>query len=142
MPAPGVKARIDRFWIALNKLERISKTGFDEFKSNSDLIDIAERNLQIVIEAIIDVSQHLISRLNWRIPKSYRDISSILNEKNVLSRDKYEFLDDSIIIRNIIIHNYIYLKPGILYKYVRNYGNYREIMNDILTYMERNNIDP
>ena len=142
MPTPGVKARIDRFWIAIKKLERLSKLEFNEFKSNSDLIDIAERNLQITVEALIDVSEFLISKLNLRTPKSYRDVVRILYEANILDVEEYKFLDKSVILRNIIIHNYVYLKPEILHKYIKEHKRYRGIMHGILKYMEERGIDP
>ena len=54
MPTPGVKVRIDRFRIAINKLKRIADAGLEKLKSDTDLIDIAEKNLQISIEVIIE----------------------------------------------------------------------------------------
>ncbi|MGC8932212.1 MAG: type VII toxin-antitoxin system HepT family RNase toxin [Candidatus Methanodesulfokora sp.] len=107
MPSPGVKARIERFWIAIEKLKRLSGTSFDDFRSG-DMLDIAERNFQVAIEEIIDVGEHLISQKGWRIPKSYRDVALILHEARVIDKKLYKFLDKAIILRNIIIHNYIF----------------------------------
>ncbi|MGC9104000.1 MAG: type VII toxin-antitoxin system HepT family RNase toxin [Candidatus Methanodesulfokora sp.] len=141
MPPPGVKARIERFWIAIEKLKRLSGTSFDDFRSG-DMLDIAERNFQVAIEAIINVREHLISQKGWRIPKSYRDVALILHEARVIDRKLYKFLDKAIILRNIIIHNYIYLNPEILYKNVKNYEKINDIMKSIIGYMEAHGIDP
>ncbi|MEM2083300.1 MAG: HepT-like ribonuclease domain-containing protein [Nitrososphaerota archaeon] len=78
MPAPGVKARIDRFWRAIIKLQKITNVDIEKFIENENLVDAGERNLQVAIEATIDISEALIAYMKWRIPKSYRDISSIL----------------------------------------------------------------
>jgi len=62
LPAPGVKARVDRFWRAIRRLKTISEVGEERFVDNEDLIDAAERNLQVAVEATIDVGEALIAR--------------------------------------------------------------------------------
>jgi len=74
MPAPGVRARIDRFWRAIKRLKAIISVGEEQFAGNEDLIDAAERNLHVAIEAVIDVGEALIAYMGWRTPKSYRDV--------------------------------------------------------------------
>lgn len=61
MPAPGVKARVERFWRAIRRLKTISEVGEERFVDNEDLIDAAERNLQVAVEATIDVGEALIA---------------------------------------------------------------------------------
>jgi uncharacterized protein YutE (UPF0331/DUF86 family) len=111
MPPLGVKARIDRFWRAIRRLREISAIDAGRFINDENLIDACERNLQVAIEATIDVSEALISYMKWRIPKSYKDVSLILLENKILN----EFLNNKFIeaieFRNILVHNYIYLNP-------------------------------
>jgi len=45
MPAPGVKARVDRFWRAMKRLQEISSVSVEELMKNEDLRDACERNL-------------------------------------------------------------------------------------------------
>jgi len=61
VPAPGVKARVERFWRAIRRLKMISEVGEERFVDNEDLIDAAERNLQVAVEATIDVGEALIA---------------------------------------------------------------------------------
>jgi uncharacterized protein YutE (UPF0331/DUF86 family) len=143
MPSPGVKARIDRFWRAIRRLREISAIDAERFISDENLIDACERNLQVAIEATIDVSEALISYMKWRTPKSYRDVSLILLENKVLN----EFLNNKFIeaieFRNILVHNYIYLNPKQIYDRINDLINIlTQIMNIILEYFQKNNIDP
>jgi uncharacterized protein YutE (UPF0331/DUF86 family) len=143
MPPPGVKARIDRFWRAIRRLREISAIDSERFISDENLIDACERNLQVAIEATIDVSEALISYMKWRTPKSYRDVSLILLENKVLN----EFLNNKFIetieFRNILVHNYIYLNPKQIYDRINDLINIlTQIMNIILEYFQKNNIDP
>lgn len=141
VPIASIKAEIVRFWIALKKLERIAGISLDKFKRDSDLMDIAERNLQIVIGVIVDVGEYLISRVGWEKPRSHKGIALILFKKNVIDDGAHKFLNRSITLRDIIMH-YAHLNPGVLYKYAKNYEILGNIMKNILKYMEDNNIDP
>jgi len=143
MSPPGVKARIDRFWRAIRRLREISAIDSERFISDENLVDACERNLQVAIEVTIDVSEALISYMKWRIPKSYKDVSLILLENKVLN----EFLNNKFIeaieFRNILVHNYIYLNPKQIYDRINDLINIlTQIMNIILDYFQKNNIDP
>lgn len=143
MPPLGVKARIDRFWRAIRRLREISAIDAGRFINDENLIDACERNLQVAIEATIDVSEALISYMKWRTPKSYKDVSLILLENKVLN----EFLNNKFIeaikFRNILVHNYIYLNPKQIYDRINDLINIlTQIMNIVLEYFQKNNIDP
>ena len=143
MPPTGVKAIIDRFWRAIRRLREISAIDSERFINDENLIDACERNLQVAIEATIDVSEALISYMRWRTPKSYRDVSLILLEKKILN----EFLNNKFIetieFRNILVHNYIYLNPKQIYDRINDLINIlTQIMNSVLEYFQKNNIDP
>ena len=143
MPTPGVKARIDRFWRAVRRLEAISSAGEERFASDDNLVDAGERNLQVAIEAVIDVGEALIAYMGWRTPKSYRDVSTVLFENGVISGALYEQFKRAVNIRNILVHNYVYVMPKDLYATIKDLiGTLTEIMNSIISYMAERGIDP
>jgi uncharacterized protein YutE (UPF0331/DUF86 family) len=81
--------------------------------------------------------------MKWRTPKSYKDVSLILLENKVLN----EFLNNKFIeaikFRNILVHNYIYLNPKQIYDRINDLINIlTQIMNIVLEYFQKNNIDP
>ena len=84
MPSPGVKARIDRFWRAVKKLQRFSEISMERFIESEDVIDAAERNLHIAVEAAIDLGEALIAYMRWRSPRSYREIATIFLENKAI----------------------------------------------------------
>lgn len=143
MPPPGVKARIDRFWRAIKRINQLYSLGLQNFVKNEDALDAGERNLQVAVEALIDVGEALIAKMDWRTPKSYKDIGLILKEKNVLNNEQTKFFVDAVKLRNILIHNYIYLPPEKIYE---NLGKFKKIltliMNNLIGYMEKIDVDP
>ena len=74
MPPPGVKARVDRFWRSVERLKAIFRSGREVFLVDEDKVDAAERNPQVVVEAMIDVGAFLASSMRWETPKSYGDV--------------------------------------------------------------------
>jgi uncharacterized protein YutE (UPF0331/DUF86 family) len=143
MPAPGVKARVDRFWRAIKRLQTILNVGEEQFIENEDLIDASERNLQVAVEAMIDVSEALIAYMRWRTPKSYKEIGMILLENRVIGETLSEQFKEAVNIRNILVHNYVYLAPRELYVNIKNFVvSLTKMMNNVISYMQEKNIDP
>ena len=122
---------------------KITSYNLTNFLQNEDLIDAGERNLQVVIEAMINVSEFLISYMTWRTPRSYRNVGLILFENGVISKEQEELFRKAVNLRNIFIHNYIYMAPDELYNNLKSFTNLLTIiMNTILSYMEREGVDP
>ena len=143
MPAPGVKARVDRFWRAIKRLQTILNVSEEQFIENEDLIDASERNLQVAVEAMIDVSEALIAYMRWRTPKSYKESGMILLENRVIGETLSEQFKEAVNIRNILVHNYVYLAPRELYANIKNFVvSLTKMMNNVISYMQEKNIDP
>jgi uncharacterized protein YutE (UPF0331/DUF86 family) len=143
VPAPGVKARVERFWRAIRRLKTISEVGEERFAENEDLIDAAERNLQVAVEAAIDVGEALIAYMRWRTPRSYREVGAILLERGVIDETLYRLFQEAVSIRNVLVHNYVYMAPKELYANIKSLITpLTRIMNSVLRYMQEKNIDP
>ena len=83
MPSPEVKARIDRFWRAVKRLEDLQLIDLKDFIEDENAIDAAERNLHVAIEAMIDICEALISCMRWRTSRFYRDVGRILEDRGL-----------------------------------------------------------
>jgi uncharacterized protein YutE (UPF0331/DUF86 family) len=143
VPTPGVKARVERFWRAIRRLKTISEVGEERFVDNEDLIDAAERNLQVAVEATIDVGEALIAYMRWRTPRSYREVGAILLEQGVIDETLYRLFQEAVSIRNVLVHNYVYMTPKELYANIKSLITpLTRIMNSVLSYMREKNIDP
>jgi len=143
VPSAGVKARIDRFWMAVKRLHEICGVALTIFVSDKNLVDAGERNLQVAIEAVVDVGEALIASMGWMTPKSYRNVGRILIENGVIGKTLGETFEKAIKLRNILIHNYIYLAPENVYDNIEELkGSLTAIMSSIINYMQTHGIDP
>ena len=100
-------ARLQRLEQAIAKLERIHKRGWKAFSSDTDLQDIADRNLQVAIQCCVDIANHLIAARGFRFPNSSADAFRVLTEEMHLSANLAERLAETTGLRNIIVHEYL-----------------------------------
>jgi len=82
-------------------------------------------------------------QMGWRTPRSYRDVGTVLFENGVISGALYEQFKRAVGIRNILVHNYVYIMPKDLYTAIKDLiGVLTEIMDSIISYMAERSIDP
>lgn len=72
---------------ALNGLQEISELSKEEFLEKHHMVASAKYYLVVSIEAAIDLSNHVITQNNLRVPESYADTFKVLAEVKVISED-------------------------------------------------------
>jgi len=77
--------------------------------------DSAERNIQKIVEAIIDIGKILISEKKLKEPSSNREVFQILEEKGIFPLEFIPLVDKMIGMRNIIVHSYNRIDDAIVY---------------------------
>lgn len=70
----------------------------------------------VAIEALIDLSNHLISQNNFPIPESYADSFKILKDEGVLSPELTLKLMDMARFRNRLVHIYWEVDDEMVYE--------------------------
>ena len=77
--------------------------------------DSVERNLQKIIEAIIDIGKMLIAEKRFREPANNREVFQILEENGMFDSEFIPLLDKMIGMRNIIVHSYDRIDDSIIF---------------------------
>ncbi|MGQ9569596.1 MAG: type VII toxin-antitoxin system HepT family RNase toxin [Thermodesulfovibrionales bacterium] len=110
------------------RLKRFKDISFNEFSGNLDTMDIVERNLQIAIEACIDIGKIIISDMNLREPTDNKGVFKVLAEDGIISQESLDFLMPMAGTRNILIHGYDKVDEtiifGILKKHLEDFYKY------------------
>ncbi|MCC6005069.1 MAG: DUF86 domain-containing protein [Thermofilum sp.] len=70
---PSVLKRLERFNKGLEILEELRHYDREEFSSDTRVLSIAERNLQVCTEFIINLSSYILSKLYVEVPETYRE---------------------------------------------------------------------
>ena len=73
-----IEKKLRRILVYLQELRRLSFMNFGDFREDIVKKRFVERNIELCIEAMIDVCRHLVSSLNLQEPESYADCFRIL----------------------------------------------------------------
>ena len=114
----------------LGRLEALSQrlTTFSDYQSSADRKDIAERNLQLAIEACLDIGKIIISREGLSEPTDNKAIFRVLAEAGFISRRSLEIMIPMAGMRNILVHGYDKIDDALIYgvlkKRLSDFGRY------------------
>ncbi|MBI4825008.1 MAG: DUF86 domain-containing protein [Nitrospirae bacterium] len=101
----------------INKLSVIKKENstLDKYRTTWKDKDSAERNIQKVVEAIIDIGKMIVSEKKLREPSNNREVFIILEENNIFPSGFISLIDKMVGMRNIIVHSYDRIDDAIVY---------------------------
>ncbi|MEJ5363494.1 MAG: DUF86 domain-containing protein [Desulfosoma sp.] len=117
----------------LSRLEHIASSvdSFAAYSRSQDLKDIVERNLQIAIEACVDMGEMIISRKGLREPKDTKDVFVVLAEWGIVDAKSLDFLIPMAGARNILVHGYDTIDDAVVY------GILKKHLSDFRVYLEQ-----
>lgn len=98
----------------LSELRRENPT-LDNYRRSWKDKDSAERNLQKVIEAIVDLGKMLIADKKLREPSNNREVFEILGEEGLFPSELMPLIDKMIGMRNVLVHSYNRIDDSIIY---------------------------
>jgi len=98
----------------ISDLEEKTNVRLNELKENKILRRYIERTLHLVVEACLDIGNHLIADLELCEPQDYKDIMVVLTEAGYLPHNRLDNFKKMAQFRNVIVHDYIRIDPEIL----------------------------
>lgn len=102
---------------SLKKLSKIKKENptLSKYRTSWKDKDSAERNIQKIVEAIIDLGKIFIAEKKLKEPSSNREVFQILLENEIFPLEFISLTDKMIGMRNIIVHSYNRIDDSIVY---------------------------
>lgn len=91
----------------LGRLEPLRDRSKSEFEADPYLRDIAERNLEVAAQCVLDISHRLISLTGVQRPRDYYETILRLGEAGVLPPEFARHLAPLAGFRNILVHEYL-----------------------------------
>jgi uncharacterized protein YutE (UPF0331/DUF86 family) len=115
-----VAARVSKIREQLHHLARLETLSRDAFLASMTEQHAVERELQIVIEACLDIGHHVISREGLRRPGDYRDVFVVLREAGIIDATLGRRLEEMASFRNRLVHGYLDVEPARVYQTARS----------------------
>ena len=100
----------------LSRLKRFRDIPREQFIVDMDAKELSAYELQHCVEAMADISNHLVAAMRLEKPAERREAPIVLSKHGILPRPLAEHLAEAVSMRNWIVHGYINLDPGKLYK--------------------------
>lgn len=98
---------MDELSARLARLEPLKSRSKAEFDADPYLRDIAERNLEVAAQCVLDISHRLISLAGGPRPRDYYEAILRLGELGVLPPEFAAHLAPLAGFRNILVHEYL-----------------------------------
>ncbi len=110
-----VRKRLNQLDEYLSILHKLQRYDFEAFISDPEHYGSTERFLQLCIEIVMDLGNHVIADLALGIVNWHSDIPTILAEHGYLDQDLKEKWINMIGFRNILVHEYMDIDRQIVY---------------------------
>ena len=104
----------------LSILHGLSRYTYEEFINDPEHYGSVERFLQLALETIADIGNHIISDLELGEVAWHSDIPSILAEKGHITREMEEKWIRMIGFRNILVHDYLDIDRRTVFDVLQN----------------------
>ncbi len=105
--------KLDEYLAILHHLQRYS---YDEFVDNPERYGSAERFLQLAIESINDLGNHIVAESGLGNVDWYSDIPRRLREGGLIDTSQEETWIKMIGFRSILVHDYLKVDRRIVFR--------------------------
>ncbi|TFG20086.1 MAG: DUF86 domain-containing protein [Promethearchaeota archaeon] len=133
-----INARIYKIQEYLKILKELKLERRENFLTDYRIHGLAERYLHLTIECVLDIGNHLISRLEYEKPETYQEILLILGKNSIIPKEFAKKIAKMAGFRNILIHNYLEINERLVFEYLQNnLSDFEDFNKYIIEYLKR-----
>jgi len=119
------------------ELQRLIATvSRDKFTAELGTQWMIEHGLQLAIECVLDIGNHLVTGEQLGTPQSYREIIELLGQRGILPEDFVTRVRSMPGFRNILVHDYLAVDPSIVWDMLHDGpAQFREFISHIAAHL-------
>ena len=132
-----VTSRIHKIRECVGFLKKIAKIANEEsFLKDPFLSASAERYLQVAIQAVLDICNHIVADLGLEAPSEYRQVPDILAREKLLPTGLSKRMAAMIGLRNILVHEYLKLDRRLVYHVLKkDLGDFEKFIKAVSKFL-------
>ena len=115
-----VLSRVTKIRESVRRLVALATLSEKAFRSDPDACAIAERHLQIAIQSVIDIGNHVVADLDLGVPTDYKGIFALLAKHRIVSKPLARRLAAMAGMRNVLVHDYLDVDLGLVHRTLRH----------------------
>jgi uncharacterized protein YutE (UPF0331/DUF86 family) len=140
---PSTLRRLERFNKGIEILEELKNYRKENFCEDLKVLSMAERNLQVCAEFIVDLSAYVLSKLGVGAPETYREVVERVHAVDIIDEGLKQKLFDVVGPRNIIVHMYADVRAELIYENLDDLiSTLKNLFAELLEFCEERGIDP
>ena len=116
-----IKAKIAVVQERVRRLSGFKKLAFAAYLKNLTVKDAVERNIEVAIQACIDIARIIIKREGFREPEDNKGVFVVLSENGIISEDSLKFLIPMAGARNVLVHGYEKIDDAIIFAVLKKH---------------------
>ena len=116
-----IKAKIAVVQERVRRLSGFKKLAFEAYLKNLTVKDAVERNIEVAIQACIDIARIIIKREGFREPEDNKGVFVVLSENSIISEDSLKFLIPMAGTRNVLVHGYEKIDDAIIFAVLKKH---------------------
>lgn len=118
-------------------LEELKATPADKFRDDPKIFKLAERCLEVSIQALLDICHHIIADNRWPKPKDNQEAIEILGRHKIIPPDFARTILPMAGLRNLLVHEYTKIDPALIYKHCQNLADFRAFQKYIVKFLNK-----
>lgn len=127
-------SELDQYLLQINEYSNIT---ISEYSGDWKTQRVVDRTLQMMIETCLDISGHIISDEEYRVPENYADMFKVLQENGIINESLLGALIKMAKFRNIVVHHYDKIDADIVVSILsRNLEDFNHFKNAIVSYLK------
>ncbi|MEJ2249893.1 MAG: DUF86 domain-containing protein [Candidatus Lokiarchaeota archaeon] len=132
-----INSRISKLREYIDILNDLKKEDYERFINDYKVYGLAERYLQLAIECVLDIGNHIISRLEYTKPETYQEILLILGKNSIIPEKFANKISKMAGFRNILIHNYLEIDRSLVYRFLQeNIPDFERFIKMIVKFLD------
>jgi len=122
----------------LGQVREFSEITLREYLAAWKTQRIVERTLQMMIEACVDIANHIVSDRRLRTPTSYADTFKVLAENEMIDQALLADLERMAKFRNVVVHPYEAVDAEIVLAILRRHlGDFERYRDAVLACLRK-----
>lgn len=137
-----IRDKLEQIKLYYQELEEILKHSLTDIKVDFIKYHAIKRLLQLIVDEMLDINNHIISRLNLSSPDDFQSTFKILSENNIIPRDFAEQIAPVVGLRNHLVHRYEKIDRSLVLEQIQkeksDFREYIELIDKYLKEKEKN----
>ena len=125
--------KLESFTTHRTHLERLLHSSDQEIFASEEKLPAIERHFQLLVDAMIDINQHLIQELKFDVPEDLFSTFVVVGRAGVLDLSFAQRIAPIVGVRNRLVHQYEAIDQALFLRNLRqHFGDFSSYQRQIL----------